>query len=952
MHIQRLTRLFICASLFGGAPLASQTVAATSSLQGAVARTDRSDPQTTPADPAIRFGVLPNGMKYAIRANATPKGSAVIRFRIDMGSTAEAEDQRGLAHFIEHMAFNGSTNVREGEMIKLLERDGLAFGADTNASTTYTQTVYKLDLPRADDRLVDIGLMLMREIASELTLSPAAIDRERGVILSEMRLRDQAGLRSLLHFLDFIAPGTPVATRKVIGTTEVLQTASAARLRDLYDRFYTPERSTLIMVGDFDPVALEGKIKARFASWQPRGRFDGDPAAAKIDTNRPTGASYFVDPAVTTSVTIAAVKPFVQLRDTPALRREQLIESIGSGIVSRRLARLAQSPEAPILGGGASASDLFWTMRLTTVETVARDGDWRPTLAVAEQELRRAVQHGFTRAEIDEQLAGIRAGLENEAASATTRTSARLADTIAAAVESQSTVTTPEWRLAQLRDSAPTFTPEIVNAAFRARWAGVAPLIRVAAKTPLDGAPAQILQAFTDSTKVAVAPPVAATVAAFAYTDFGAPGKVVTDARIADLDLRTVRFVNNVRLNIKKTDFEKDIVRISLRIGGGALEFGRDGAALSSLMSTVFTTGGLQKHSLDELRSILAGRSVTPGFGVTENSFGTKIATTPRDFELQMQLLAAFLTASGFRPEADRFWQRAVPLIGPSLEASPAAVFQRDAGRIVADGDPRFGVPDATTLATQTTEKLRAATARAFASGAIEIGIVGDINETKAIDVVARTFGALPARDAAPLPFAEARSVRFAQKLTPVTLRHAGKASEAQTVRYWPTTDDTDARTDVELSLLASVMRLMLTDELREKLGATYSATAGSDTSSIYPGYGFLSAGGNVDIARVSEVEAAIDRVAAQLRDKPVSADLLTRARNPVLERLTKRLRENTTWLNVAEDAQTEPRFLDRFRVERTLYEGASPARLHAVARRYLVPAKALTIRAVSKSAP
>jgi len=950
MRFYSQLRNFISVALFASASLSAQTPPTSATATNTAPQTQSAE--TTPADPAIRTGALPNGMKYAIRANGTPKGSAVIRFRIDVGSTAEADDQRGLAHFLEHMAFNGSTHVREGEMVKLLERDGLAFGADTNASTTYTQTVYKLDLPRADDRLVDTGLLLMREIASELTLEPAAIDRERGVILSEMRLRDQAGLRSLLQFFDFIAPGTPLATRNVIGQREVLQNAPAARLRALYEQYYTPARATLIMVGDFDAAAIEAKIKARFASWQPRGRPDADRTAVQIDPRRATEASYFIDPALPTAITIAAVQPFVLRIDTPALRREQLIEAIGSGIVSRRLARIAQSPDAAILGGAASAADLFRTVRLTTIDAVAKDSDWRPALAVGEQELRRALQYGFSRAEIDEQLAGYRAVLENEVASGTTRTNSQLADTIANSLETRSVVTTPEWRLAQLGSITPTITPDAVDAAYRARWSGVAPLIRVVLKTPLEGAPAQIAQAFADSAKVAIAPPVAATVAAFAYTDFGAPGKVAADARIADLDLRTIRFANNVRLTIKKTDFEKDIVRISLRVGGGSLEFGRDGAALSALMSTVFTTGGLQKHSLDDLRSILAGRSVTPGFGVDENSFGTKIATTPRDLDLQMQLLAAYLVAPGFRPEADRFWQRVVPLIGPQLEASPAAVFQRDAGRIVANDDPRFGVPDAAALAAQTSEKLRTATSRAFASGAIEIGIVGDVDETKAIAIVAKTFGALPLRDPAPLPYTQARMVRFAQKLAPVTLRHAGKPTEAQTTRYWPTTDDTNAQTEVELSLLSSVMQLMLTEELREKLGATYSASAGSNTSSIYPGYGYLSAGGNVDIARLNEVEKAIDRVAAILRDRPIAADLLARARNPILERLTKRLRENTSWLNLAADAQTEPRFLDRFRNERSLYESVTPAKLQAVARRYLLPGKALTIRAISKTAP
>ncbi|MGQ3230727.1 MAG: M16 family metallopeptidase, partial [Blastomonas fulva] len=141
------------------------------------------------ADPAIRFGVLPNGMRYAIRHNSTPATTAVMRLMIDVGSTAEAEDERGLAHFIEHMAFNGTTNVPEGEMIKILERLGLAFGADTNAFTSYDQTGYLLDLPNVNAETVDTALYLLRETASEISFAPEAIERERGVILSELRTR-------------------------------------------------------------------------------------------------------------------------------------------------------------------------------------------------------------------------------------------------------------------------------------------------------------------------------------------------------------------------------------------------------------------------------------------------------------------------------------------------------------------------------------------------------------------------------------------------------------------------------------------------------------------------------------------------------------------------------------------------------------------------------------------
>ena len=156
---------------------------------------DKSD---LPPDPAYRFGRLDNGMRYVIRPNATPKGTAMVQFWVDAGSLAETDEELGYAHFIEHMAFNGSTRIPEGEMVRLLEREGLAFGADTNASTNYDVTLYRLDLPRNDPGLLDTALMIMRETASELSFNPAAVEREKGVVLSEKRVRDTYELRNSL----------------------------------------------------------------------------------------------------------------------------------------------------------------------------------------------------------------------------------------------------------------------------------------------------------------------------------------------------------------------------------------------------------------------------------------------------------------------------------------------------------------------------------------------------------------------------------------------------------------------------------------------------------------------------------------------------------------------------------------------------------------------------------
>lgn len=906
-------------------------------------------PSDLERDASIRFGRLPNGMRYAIQRNTTPQNGASIRMRIDVGSTAEAEDQRGLAHFLEHMAFNGSKNVPEGEMVKMLERFGLAFGADTNASTGFTETIYQLDLPRAEDAPIDTAMLLMREIAGELNLDSQAIERERGVILSERRARDQFGLRRLEHYIGFALPGTPVATRLPIGTADVIQTAKAERFRDLYERFYVPERTTLIVVGDVDPAAIEAKIKTRFSNWTRATR--GAEAVSTIDPARASQAAYFRDPDVPASVSILAVKPLVERADSVAERERTLLEGLGNAIVSRRLARIARAADAPILGGSSSGGELFGAADYASLDIGAKGEDWRGALALGEQELRRALEHGFTQAELAEQLANVRTGIENAAKAESTRRSEALADGIAQAIEDDRVVTTPTYRLALFERLAPRLTVQAVEAAYRARWAGANRLVHVSGKSAIDRPETTILAALADSAKVAVAAPKQSDATSFAYTDFGAPGRVVEDKRVADLGIRQLRFANNVRLNLKQTDFERDRVRLSLRVGGGALEFGKDQPGLALFMNNAFAAGGLAKHPYDDLQSLTAGRAVSVGLGAGADAFGSTTATTPRDLLLQLQLFAAYLTAPGFGAEGDAQWRRSTPVFYETLDASPAAVAGRDVPRILASGDPRFGVPALAALEARDMADLRPALARAFASGAVEIGVVGDIDEAAVIEMVAKTFGALPARAADPAPLAEARAVRFPAERAPIVLRHAGKADEAVSMTYWPTTDDKDHVTDARLSLLAATMRLLLTDELREALGATYSPGASSNTSSIYPEYGFFGVSGNVDVKDLAAVDAAVARIAARLRDAPVDDDLLLRARRPILEAIDKSKRENGTWLGVLSRAQTEPRFIERFRNARPVYEAITPADLQAAAKLYLT-AQPLRIRVIAEGAP
>ena len=233
-------------------------------------------------DPAVRFGQLANGMRYAIVHNDTPAHETSIRLRIGSGSMEERDDQQGLAHFLEHMAFKGSTHVPRDEMIKLLERHGLAFGPDTNAQTQFTQTVFMLDLPESDPATLDLGLMLMRETASELTLAQGSMDSERGVVLSEERVSDTPDYEAMKKRLEFQFPGQLAPNRLPIGKVDVLKTAPVSLIRDYYAANYRPDRATLVVVGDVDPAAMEAAIKAKFAGWTPVGQETAEPDFGQV----------------------------------------------------------------------------------------------------------------------------------------------------------------------------------------------------------------------------------------------------------------------------------------------------------------------------------------------------------------------------------------------------------------------------------------------------------------------------------------------------------------------------------------------------------------------------------------------------------------------------------------------------------------------------------------------
>ena len=309
---------------------------------------------TSSPRPTCASASCPTGC--AMRCSATPRrrGQVALRLRIGSGSLEEHDDQQGLAHFLEHMAFRGSTHVAENDLVKILQRNGLAFGPDTNAFTGFDQTVFELDAPNAP--AADVALMLLRETASELTLSQSAMDAERGVILSEERLRDSPAYQAQKAELGFLLAGQRAPTRWPIGLVDIIKTAPVSRIRAYYEANYRPDNATVIAVGDFDPDEMVRKITARFGDWKAKAADPAPVDLGRVET-RGESAQVFSRPGASQEVQVAWATPYDATADTFARERRDTIEQLALAVLNRRLGRISQTPGAPFIAAQAARTN-------------------------------------------------------------------------------------------------------------------------------------------------------------------------------------------------------------------------------------------------------------------------------------------------------------------------------------------------------------------------------------------------------------------------------------------------------------------------------------------------------------------------------------------------------------------------------------------------------------------
>lgn len=895
------------------------------------------------ADPNAVFGSMDNGFNYIIYPNAEPPGRFSVRLHIAAGSLMEADDQRGVAHFLEHMVFNGSRNFTSAELIPKMQRLGIAFGAHANAYTSFDETVYMLDLPNMDEDTVDLTFTVMRDFADGALLKIDEIDKERGVIISEKGSRDSVGFRMMIKQFEYLLPGSRLMQRVPIGIEEVINTAPRERFTDFYNRYYTPERMTFVVVGDFDAKEMEARVRENFISLTNPETPGANPP---IDTS-PSGfglrTEVFTDKEVTSDdITLYSLRDYAPKADTKAERLEGYPLSVAHAILNRRFAILAKKEDSVIRGGGGGRSLYFNMIEAGALAVSPNEGQWEKAVPVLEQEFRRALLHGFTQAEIDEVSAGIINAAEQAVKRAPTRESDGLAMAFVGAIGGKKVFTTAEDDLALTKEGVASLSPEKCHADFKEFWAGDDRSLVLTTKEAEEGTAERLKELFLASEKTEVTAPEKKETAAFAYTDFGKAGTVTSAKDHHEIGASQFTLSNNVRVNFKKTDFKKNTISLIARFGSGQFTMPKDKPGLDQFASMTFDAGGLGKHSVDDLQRILAGKNVSVGFGIGTDAFSLSGRTTPADLELQLQLMCAYLSDPGFRPEAERQFQKALPMIYGQLKHSDQGAMI-EMNRQLHGGDFRFTFPEQEKLASYNSEMAKAWLMPAFQEAPLELSIVGDFTPQILVPLIAKTFGALPQRKNEKPDFAELRKINMPASPAQTKIGFDSKIPTATAIAVWkiPATGK-DVGTSRRFNLLSAILSDRMREEIREKLGGSYSPRASAAPSSTLDS-GTLQAVAKVKPEEAKKYGKLMIQLGHKMAQDGVSQDELERALKPIQSNLKESLRSNGYWLgSVLSASQEKPHTVEWALNRDADYAAITVEELNKLAKEYLKESNAL----------
>ena len=902
-----------------------------------------------PPDPQWHFGALPSGLRYAVRRNSVPPGQVAVRVRIDAGSLYETDAEQGFAHLIEHLSFRGSKYVPDGEAKRVWQRFGATFGSDSNASTTPTQTVYKLDLPGATDVKLDESLKIFSGMMAAPAITDAGLAAERPAVLAEQREAPGPQVRYGDALRETFFAGQPLASRSPIGTIKTLQAANPASVQAFHDRWYRPSRAVVIISGDIDPDVAARLVVKNFGGWQGKGANPADPDFGTPQAGEPV-VKTVAEPSLPPIVATAVLRPWKYQDDTIIFNQKRLVDFLAIRLINRRLETRARAGGS-FLQASVSLDDVSRSANGTFTNVIPIGDDWEAALKDVRAVIADAMAAPPTQGEVDRELAEFDAAMKNDVATARVEAGAKQADDMVNALDIRETVAGPQTSydiLQQARQNG-MFTPAAMVESTNRLFKSDANRALLNTRTADAGAAAKLAAALkADVSKLAGKRTQQAAVDFSRVPRLGQPGKAVAQARVGDPPMEQVTFANGVRALIYPNASETGRVYLRVRFGRGYQALPSDRPTPAWAGDTALIPSGIGKLDQSDLDQLTTGRRMGLDFDIGEDAFIFGAQTTPGDYADNLTLMAAKLAAPRW-DKAPVARARAAMLAGyAGLSSSPDGVLARDLEGLLRDGDPRWGLPTLAQIEGLNAGAFRKLWQPLLATGPIEVDVFGDVKADEAIAAIAKSFGALkPRKPDAPL----SPTVRFpAHVATPVIRTHDGDDNQAAAVIAWPTGGGSaDHAEQRRLDVLAAVFADRLFDRLRSAAGASYSPSAQSQWPVGQPDGGRLIAIGKVAPDKVPLFFQLSRQIAAELVSTPITDDELRRTIVPMLQYMARASSGNQFWLIQTSGGTFDPKRIEASQSLVGDMTSSTPATLQATAAKYLKPEKDWTMAVVPK---
>ncbi len=893
--------------------------------------------QEIPIDPNVKVGVLDNGLKYYIRHNEKPEDKVELRLVVNVGSMMEDEDQQGLAHFMEHMAFNGTKNFEKNELVSYLQSVGVKFGADLNAYTSFDETVYILPIPSDDEDILNQGLQVLEDWASNVLLTDEEIDKERGVVIEEWRLGQGANQRMRDEWFPVMFKDSRYAERLPIGKKEVLESFDYETLRKFYRDWYRPDLMAVVAVGDIDVDAMEKKIKERFgklknpANPRPKELFE-------VPDHTETFVSIVTDKEAQFTQIQLVYKEDLEKTETIGDFRRDAVYSLYNGMLNQRLSELQESADPPFLFASTSYGNMVRTKSSYSSFAVVGENGIDKGLKTLVRENERVKKFGFTQGELDRYKKTVLNRYETAFKERDKTESGRYASEYIRNFLSDEPIPGIGFEYEFYEEVLPTITLEEVNS-LAAKWITDENRVVVIMGPEKEGVTmpgtGDIMQILNEVESEEITPYEDKEVASSFIDTMPNPGKIVSSKNLEDVEATELTLSNGMKVILKSTDFKNDeIVFRAFSMGGRSLYPLQDDIEASNA-SGIISESGVRDFSPSDIDKMLSGKSVNVGAFISTYNEGMSGSTTPEDLETALQLVHLYFSAPRKDPDAFSSYVNKNKMLMQNLMASPQFYYSDKVSRILAQDNPRGGYfPTVEEMESIDFDRAFEIYKERFANaGDFTFFFVGNFDIEKIKPMLELYLGSLPGSVSAESykdlgirppsgPLKEEIKKGTDPKST-VTMIYTGPAAYDLDESYY-------------LSSLGEVLSNKLIEILREEKGGVYGVGArGSMTKIPYENYtfriGFPCSPDNAEDL-MNAALAEIDKI----KKEGVSDEDLQKIKETQRRERKENLEQNSYWLGTLYSSYYYDLPLDRVKNFTEKIDALTSDKLKETAKKYL----------------